>query len=110
MGSPVPDSQAYRAPLPPGFQPSTSGKASGGLICGIFFFFLPASLAVIILGHLSISEIRKSTGRFKGQGIATVGLVLGYMGTAFLPFLLIIAAIAIPSLLRAKRPRTRLPR
>jgi hypothetical protein len=51
MGSPLPDSPAYRAPLPPGFQPPTSGKAIGSLICGIFFFFLPTSIIAIILGH-----------------------------------------------------------
>jgi type IV pilus assembly protein PilA len=78
------------------------GKAVGSLICGIFFFFLPASIAAIVLGHLSLSEIRKSAGRLKGQGIAISGLVLGYIGVAFLPFVLILAAIAIPNLLRAK--------
>jgi type IV pilus assembly protein PilA len=102
MGSPLPDSPAFRAPLPPGFQPPTSGKAIGSLICGIFFLFLPASIIAVILGHLSVSEIRKSAGRLKGQGIATAGLVLGYIGIAFIPFILIVAAIAIPNLLRAR--------
>lgn len=102
MGSPLPSSPAFRPPLPPGFQPPTSGKAIGSLICGIFFFFLPASIIAVILGHLSLSEIRKSAGRLKGQGIATAGLVLGYMGVAAIPFILIIAAIAIPNLLRSR--------
>jgi Domain of unknown function (DUF4190) len=100
MGSPLPDSPAYRGPLPPGFEPPTSGKAIGSLICGIFCFFLPASLIAVILGHLSLSEIRKSAGRLKGQGLATTGLILGYLGIALIPFLLIIAAIA--NLLRSK--------
>jgi type IV pilus assembly protein PilA len=102
MGSPLPDSPNYRQAPPPGFAAPTSGKAIGSLICGIFFFFLPASIIAIILGHLSLSEIRKSAGRLKGQGIATVGLILGYMGIAVIPLILIIAAIAIPNLLRAK--------
>src|ERR1700751_2141309 len=102
MGTPLPDSPNYRQPPPPGFQPPTSGKAMGSLISGLFFFFLPASILAVVLGHLSLSEIRKSAGRLKGQGIATVGLVLGYMGVAAIPFILIIAAIAIPNLLRAK--------
>ena len=41
MGSPLPDSPAYRKPLPPGYQPPISGKAIGSLICSIFFFFFP---------------------------------------------------------------------
>jgi type IV pilus assembly protein PilA len=102
MGSPLPDSPVYRQPLPLGFEPQTSGKAIGSLISGLFFFFLPASIVAVILGHLSLSEIRKSAGRLKGQGIATAGLILGYVGIAAIPFLLIIAAIAIPNLLRAK--------
>jgi hypothetical protein len=37
-----------------------------------------------------------------GDGWATTGLVLGHLGVAFIPIALIIAAIAIPNLLRAK--------
>ena len=85
----------------PGIAP-TSGKAIGSLICGLFFIILPAGLAAIILGHLALSEIKKSAGRIKGEGLAIAGLVLGYMGIAFIPIALIIAAIAIPNLLRAR--------
>jgi type IV pilus assembly protein PilA len=79
----------------------TSGKAIGSLICGIVFFFFPSAIAAIILGHLSLSDIRKAGGRLTGSGLATTGLVLGYMGLSVIP-ILIIAAIAIPNLLRAK--------
>lgn len=103
MGTPLPGSPAYREPLPAGFDPPTSGKAIGSLISGIFFLFLPASIVAVILGHLSLSEIRKSAGRMKGRGMATAGLVLGYIGIGVIPFIiLIVAAIAIPNLLRAK--------
>jgi len=88
---------------PPPTQPTeTSGKAIGSLICGIFFLVFPAAVAAIILGHLSLSDIRKAAGRLKGRGMATAGLVLGYSGVLAIPFLLIVAAIAIPNLLRAK--------
>jgi len=78
----------------------TSGKAIASLICGLFFFLPPLSIAAVILGHVSLSEIHKSTGRLKGDGLATAGLVLGYIGAG--PMLLIIAAIAIPNFLRAR--------
>ena len=58
---------------------------------------------------MSLSEIRKSAGRIGGQGIAITGLVLGYLGIVIIPFILIVAAIAIPNLLRARRPRTKPP-
>jgi type II secretory pathway pseudopilin PulG len=79
----------------------TSGKAIASLICGILFIFLPAAIAAVILGHISLSEIRRNAGRLTGSGMATAGLVLGYSGILVIP-LLIIAAIAIPNLLRAR--------
>jgi type II secretory pathway pseudopilin PulG len=79
-----------------------SGKATASLICGIFFFFWPAAVCAIILGHIALSEIKKSAGRLIGEGRAIAGLVLGYLGLAAIPLILIIAAIAIPNLLRAR--------
>jgi len=80
----------------------TTGKAVGSLICGLLFFIPFLFVAAIVLGHLALSEIRKSAGRLKGEGIAIAGLVLGYMGIVGIPIVLIIAAIAIPNLLRAR--------
>jgi type IV pilus assembly protein PilA len=80
----------------------TSGKAIGSLIFGIFFFILPSAILAIILGHWSLSDIRKAHGRLTGRGLGTAGMVLGYIGVASIPFILIIAAIAIPNLLRAR--------
>ena len=81
--------------------PGTNGKAIGSLICGLFFFFLPAAIAAVILGRSSRREIRRSRGQQTGDGLATAGSVLGYLGISIIP-VLIIAAIAIPNLLRAK--------
>ena len=87
-------------PLPTG---ATSGKALASLLTGIFgLLIFPVAIAAIILGHMSRSEIRKSNGRLKGDGMATAGLVMGYGAFALIPFILIIAAIAIPNLLRAR--------
>ncbi len=84
----------------PGGQPETSGLAIASLICGIFFFVLPSALLAVVFGHLSRSDIRRSGGRKTGGGMAMAGLVLGYAGVMVIP--LIIAAIAIPNLLRAR--------
>jgi type IV pilus assembly protein PilA len=89
------------SPAAPSAPAQTSGKAIVSLICGLFFFFFPISIVAIVFGHLSLSEIRKSAGRLEGDGLAIAGLVLGYAGLAVLP-VLIIAAIAIPNLLRAR--------
>lgn len=92
---------SYTVPTQPYTGPTeTSGKAIGSLICGIFFLFFPATIGAVLLGHLSLSDIRKSAGHLTGRGVATAGLVLGYLGLALMPF--IIAAIAIPNLLRSR--------
>ncbi len=80
----------------------TSGKALASLVFGLLFFVPLAFVAAVVLGHLALSEIKKSAGRLKGQGLAIAGLVLGYGWIAILPVMLIVAAIAIPNLLRAR--------
>ena len=96
--------QPARQPVYRG-QPQTDGKATGSLICGILsllcFSFL-AGIPAVILGHMSRKNIRQSMGRLKGDGMALAGLIMGYISIAFIPLVLIIAAIAIPNLLRAK--------
>ncbi len=80
-----------------------SGKATASMVCGILFFFWPfTAIAAVVLGHIALSEIKKSAGRLAGHGMAMAGLILGYIGVAFVPFILIIAAIAIPNLLRSR--------
>jgi hypothetical protein len=65
------------------------------------FFIFPSAVAAVIMGHISRAEIRRSGGRKTGDGMALAGLVLGYIGLSIIP-LLIISAIAIPNLLRAR--------
>ena len=80
----------------------TSAKAIISLVCGVLFFVPLAFIGAIVFGHLGLSEIKKSAGRLKGEGIAIAGLVLGYLWIAGIPMFLIVAAIAIPNLLRAR--------
>lgn len=90
--------------VPPEAQ-QTDGKAVGSLICGILsvtIFWILAGIPAVILGHMSLSSIKKSMGRLKGNGMAIAGLVMGYISVAFIPFMLIIAAIAIPNLMRSR--------
>ena len=82
--------------------PQNSGKAIASLVSALVFFLWPVSaIAAVVLGHLALSDIKRSAGRLAGQGLAVGGLVLGYLGISVIP-LLIIAAIAIPNMLRSR--------
>jgi type IV pilus assembly protein PilA len=70
------------------------------LWCGVFLV-APSAVAAVILGHLALSDIKRSAGRLAGRGMAIGGLVTGYLGVPLIPFL-IIAAIAIPNLSRSR--------
>jgi hypothetical protein len=60
--------------------PRANGMAIAALACGIGgFFVFPASFAAVVLGHVAHREILR-TGE-AGSGMATAGLVLGYIGS-----------------------------
>jgi len=108
--TPAPPGGATAAPAPAPFRArvgpqQTDGKATGSLILGILAVFplgILAGIPAVILGHVSRKSIRESMGRLKGEGMALAGLIMGYLSMAAIPIVLIIAAIAIPSLLRAR--------
>jgi type IV pilus assembly protein PilA len=101
-GRQVPASVAAASPAAPSAPPQTSVKAVVSLVCGLLFFVPLAFIAAIVFGHIGLSEIKRSAGRLKGEGMAIAGLVLGYLWIVSIPVMLIIAAIAIPNLLRAR--------
>ncbi len=99
---------AGAAPQPPAYTgpQENSGKAIASLMLGIFalplnILLLPG-ISAVVLGHLALGQIKRSAGRLKGQGMAIAGLVMGYLSIAVIPIMLIIAAIAIPNLLRSR--------
>ena len=66
------------------------------LVAGILgFSFVPllGSIAAVITGHMAKSEIKKSAGSLGGNGMATAGLILGYLAIGL--GLCVIAAFAL---------------
>lgn len=98
--APAPPPQPVVAPVP--VVAETSRRAVASLILGFFAWIFPAAIVAVILGHISRGEIHRSGGKLKGRGMALAGLIMGYAGVALLP-LLIIAAIAIPNVLRSRQ-------
>lgn len=82
-----PPQQPYYPPPPAYYGPptQTSGLATFSLIAGIVSWFLCpgiAAIAAIISGHIAKGQIRDSGGRLTGSGMATAGLILGYLQIA----------------------------
>jgi hypothetical protein len=64
---------------------STSTAAVVSLICAILSWigvFGVGGILAVIFGHIAKGEIRKSNGAIGGNGMATIGLVLGYANIA----------------------------
>jgi hypothetical protein len=66
--------------------PENSTLSIVSLVSGVLaWFVLPfiGAIAAIITGHMAKAEIRESMGGLGGDGLATAGLVLGYMQIVF---------------------------
>jgi hypothetical protein len=82
-------------------QPKDSSLAIVSMIFGIAsYIILPGigAIVAIICGHIAKSQIDSSRGMIKGGGMATAGLILGYIqigiGVIALAVVMIIAATA----------------
>lgn len=82
--------------------PQTEDKAVAAFLFGVLSFILSifTGIPAIILGHIARANIRKSGGQLKGDALALIGLVSGYLSLGF--FLLIIFAILIPNMTRMR--------
>lgn len=90
LRQPVP----YRPGTHPSVAPRTNQMAVASLVCGVgqvFFWFL-AGVPAIVFGHVARRQIRQ-TGE-AGSGMATAGLVMGYVGVLG-PIIALIAVLAI---------------
>lgn len=75
----------------PDYRPPTSSLAIGSLVCGMLEFLTLglAGIPAVILGHMAHSDIRK-TGK-SGSGMATAGLILGYLAVGLWALLVVVA-------------------
>jgi hypothetical protein len=58
-------------------RPGTNGLAVASFVCGLAFFCGITAPAAVVLGHVALSQIKR-TGE-SGRGLAIAGLVLGYL-------------------------------
>lgn len=84
----------------------TSGLAVASLVLGclllIPFIGIIFSLLAVIFGIIALVTISNNKQAYKGSGLAIGGLVMGVVGIIIIPMIALLAAIAIPNLLRAR--------
>jgi hypothetical protein len=79
--SPSPPSAGWEVGGPPAQPTKTSGLAIASLVTGLFVWcFVIPGIVAIVLGFLSLDQIKDAEGRIKGRGMAIAGIVLGYVG------------------------------
>lgn len=76
-----------------------SGLAITSLVLGVVGCFLTSPIG-LILGIVALVKVNRRPHEYGGKGLAIAGIVLNSLGILILP---IIAAIAIPNLLAARR-------
>ena len=101
-----PYQQPYAAAQPypaPGYAPArpTSGLAVTSLITGIAgivlsWAFVPllASVVAVITGHMALKQTRANPA-LGGRGMAIAGLILGYVGVAFLALAILFGILSL---------------
>ena len=74
-------SRGYAQPAATNYgPPKTSGLAIASLVCSLTF--LPGFIPGIICGHFARRNFRRDPS-LKGGGMATAGLIIGYLTLAF---------------------------
>ena len=109
--TPPPTPPALTPPPGPSIPPATTAQRSGlavaSLVLGIAGIGLClgplAGIPAVICGHKAQREIRTSGGNVSGGGLATAGLVTGYISIAMILLLGMMASIAIPNFVKARQ-------
>ncbi|MFA4944627.1 MAG: DUF4190 domain-containing protein [Lentisphaeria bacterium] len=95
------DNATAAAPPPP--VQAKCGLAIASMVLGLLgvlscvlgpLFGIPA----VVCGHLAMGKIRQSNGTLGGGGLATTGLITGYIGIAMLLIAPILAGLMLPAI------------
>ncbi|HEY2353371.1 MAG TPA: DUF4190 domain-containing protein [Gaiellaceae bacterium] len=94
-----PSAPPYKSPEPvfgEGTVYGTNGYAIASLICGVVWIGGLGSLLAVIFGFMARRQINDSGGRQGGGGMATAGIIIGFVGMAgaLLWFITVLTAVS----------------
>jgi hypothetical protein len=98
-----PEQQTVVAPFaqyqqPPGYvvvqQKTTNGMAIASMVLGILWLYWIGSVLALIFGYAAKKQIAESRGTQGGEGMATAGIVLGWIGVGIVSLLVFIGVVS----------------
>jgi Domain of unknown function (DUF4190) len=88
LGPPEEIAAAAADPAPPGHLVApvrdTNGSAVASVLLAVLWLAGVGSLLALVFGYRARREIKNSAGSQKGSGLATAGIILGWIGIAIL--------------------------
>jgi hypothetical protein len=91
-------------PPPPGGRPApqvvvvsgkTNGLAVASLVLGIVWIYWIGSILALVFGYMAKSQIEQSGGREQGAGLATAGIILGWIGVGTLSLFIVFIVFGV---------------
>lgn len=102
-----PQHLARRPPRPRQMRPPSKGMAIASLVIGIvgiptFGIFVVGGIVGLVLGIIALVRASKNPAVYGGKALAIGGIIANGLAIVLIPLIGMMAAIAIPSLLRAR--------
>jgi hypothetical protein len=82
-------------PYAPVAASSTNGMAVASLVLGILWIYWIGSVLALIFGYIARRQIDQAQGMQQGRGMATAGIVLGWIGVGFLILFIAVAVLGM---------------
>ena len=94
---PAPGAPHGLRPYTPVAAPSTNGMAVASLVLGILWIYWVGSVLALIFGYIARQQIDQHQGMQGGRGMATAGIVLGWIGVGFLVLFILVVILGMAS-------------
>lgn len=76
--------------------PKNNGLAIAAMICSFFFWIYGlGAILGIIFGFIGRSQIKKSNGTQRGEGMALAGIIIGFVGIAIAIIVTIVVVVVV---------------
>ena len=86
----------FAPPSTAAVQPTgANGFAIASMVLGIVWIYWIGSILAVVFGHISLGQINSPGNTQTGRGMAIAGLVLGYIGVAFLCLFIVVGIASL---------------